>query len=100
MALSVCCPGGYAFGRLRFPGVKPLFYVYLFGLTIPFQAILIPIFYQLKNLDLLDSLLGIILTQFGIGVPFCTFLIANFFGGLPAELPDTARIDASTNLAA
>jgi ABC-type glycerol-3-phosphate transport system permease component len=31
MTLSVCCPAGYAFGRLRFPGVRPLFYVYLFG---------------------------------------------------------------------
>ncbi len=98
MTLSVCCPAGYAFGRLRFPGVKPLFYVYLFGLTIPFQAILIPIFYQLKNLDLLDSLLGIILIQVGIGVPFGTFLMRNFFRGLPGELADAARIDGCTEL--
>jgi ABC-type glycerol-3-phosphate transport system permease component len=98
LTLAVCCPAGYAFGRLRFPGSRLLFYAYLLGLTVPFQAVLIPIFYMLKSMGLIDSLLGIVLTQVGTGVPFGAFLMRNFFRGLPNELADAARIDGCNEL--
>lgn len=93
LTLVVCCPAGYAFGRMRFPGATALFYVYLLGLTVPFQAVLIPVFYLLKDLHLINNLLGIILVQVGTGVPFAVFLMRNFFRSLPGELADAARID-------
>jgi ABC-type glycerol-3-phosphate transport system permease component len=98
LSLIACCTAGYAFGRMRFPGATLLFYVYVFGLTVPFQAILIPIFYILKELGLLDNLLGIILTQVGTGVPFGTFLMRNFFRDLPGELADAAKIDGCSEI--
>jgi len=98
LTLFACCPAGYAFGRMRFHGAATLFYAYLFGLTIPFQAVLIPIFYQLKNLHLLNNLLGIVLVQVGTGVPFGVFLMRNFFRDLPGEIADAARIDGATEL--
>lgn len=93
LTLVVCCPAGYVFGRMRFPGVSLLFYVYIFGLTVPFQAVLIPIFYTMKSLGLIDTLAGIVLVQVGTGVPFGAFLMRNFFRALPSELADAARID-------
>lgn len=93
LTLAACCPAGYAFGRMRFPGNNLIFYLYLFGLTVPFQAVLIPIFYQLKSLHLLNNLLGIVLVQVGTGVPFGAFLMRNFFRSLPGEIADAARMD-------
>lgn len=98
LTLVACCPAGYAFGRMRFRGGTAIFYLYLFGLTVPFQAVLIPIFYQLKMLGLLNNLLGIILVQVGTGVPFGAFLMRNFFRSLPTEIADAARIDGATEL--
>lgn len=98
LTLIVCCPAGYVFGRMRFPGVSALFYVYLFGLTVPFQAVLIPIFYTMKDLGLIDNLAGIVLVQVGTGVPFGAFLMRNFFRALPGELADAARMDGCDEL--
>jgi len=95
LTLIACCPAGYAFGRMRFAGNNLIFYLYLFGLTVPFQAVLIPVFYQLKNLGLIDNLLGIVLVQVGTGVPFGAFLMRNFFRSLPTEIADAARIDGA-----
>lgn len=96
LTLIACCPAGYAFGRMRFAGNSALFYLYLFGLTVPFQAVLIPVFYQLKNLGLINNLLGIVLVQVGTGVPFGAFLMRNFFRSLPTEIADAARMDGCT----
>lgn len=93
LTLIVSCPAGYAFGRMRFPGANALFYLYLLGLTVPFQAVLIPVFYLLKDLHLINNLAGIVLVQVGTGVPFSVFLMRNFFRSLPGELADAARID-------
>ncbi len=93
LTLIACCPAGYAFGRMQFAGNNALFYLYLFGLTVPFQAVLIPVFYQLKNLGLINNLLGIVLVQVGTGVPFGAFLMRNFFRSLPGEIADAARMD-------
>jgi len=96
LTLIACCPAGYAFGRMRFAGNIALFYLYLLGLTVPFQAVLIPVFYQLKNLGLINNLLGIVLVQVGTGVPFGAFLMRNFFRSLPTEIADAARMDGCT----
>lgn len=99
LTLVACAPAGYAFGRMRFAGGSLLFYLYLFGLTIPFQALLIPVFYQMKNLGLINNLVGIVLVQVGTGVPFGAFLMRNFFRSLPEEIADAARIDGANELA-
>ncbi len=98
LTLVACAPAGYAFGRMRFAGGSLLFYLYLFGLTIPFQALLIPVFYQMKALGLINNLLGIVLVQVGTGIPFGAFLMRNFFRSLPEEIADAARIDGANEL--
>ena len=90
-SLAVSCLAGYAFGRIKFWGNIPVFYVFLFGLTIPFEAIVIPLYYTLMDLKLLDNLLGVIVPS--IGGPFGIFLMRAFFRQLPGELSDSAKID-------
>jgi raffinose/stachyose/melibiose transport system permease protein len=84
---------GFALARLRFPGSQIAFYVFLIGLAIPTNAILIPLYYTVRDLKLLDTLPGVILPQIGGAMPFGVFLMRAFFRSLPTELEDAARID-------
>jgi ABC-type glycerol-3-phosphate transport system permease component len=84
---------GYAFARLRIPGGGILFYVFLLGLMVPFQSIMIPLFYILRDLGLLGTYWAMILPMTALGLPLGIFLMRAFFTGLPGELADAAKID-------
>jgi len=91
----VCAPAGYALARMRFAGREWIFYGFVFGLTIPIQAIIIPLYQVLFNLGLINSLLGITLAQVSNGIPFGLFLMRSFFLGVPNELVEAAKIDGA-----
>jgi ABC-type glycerol-3-phosphate transport system permease component len=84
---------GYAFARLEFPAREPIFYIFLIALMIPGQALLIPMFVFLRDMDLLNSLPGLSFSFLGGAVPFATFLMRAFFKSLPSELGDAGKID-------
>ena len=82
---------GYAFARLRFKGKNFLFALVLVTLMIPFQVIMIPLFYEMFKLNLLNTFIGLILPRatnaFGI------FMMRQFFVSLPKGLEEAARLD-------
>jgi len=84
---------GYAFGKLKFYGRDTLFYIFLLGLALPFQAVMIYLYYLIKDLGMISTYQGVILPAIGYGLPFGIFLMRAFFRDLPAELMDAARID-------
>lgn len=93
LTLVVCAPAGYAFAKLKFRGNDLVFFLLVVGLTVPIQAIIVPLYQVLAGLGLLNSLLGITLAQVGNGIPFGVFLMRNFFRGVPDELVEAAKID-------
>ncbi|HEY9011849.1 MAG TPA: carbohydrate ABC transporter permease [Devosia sp.] len=97
LTLLVCAPAGYAFAKIRFPGKEWVFYLLILGLTIPIQAIVIPLYQVLFNLGLINSLAGITLAQVSNGIPFGIFLMRSFFAGVPDELVEAARIDGASH---
>lgn len=84
---------GYGFARHRFLGREFVFYAFLIGLMVPFQSIMIPLYFNIKNLGLLGTYWAMILPAIGLGLPFGIFLMQSFFRGLPQELADSARVD-------
>jgi len=84
---------GYAFGKLKFRWRDQIFKFMLFGLMIPIQAMIIPIFFNLQRMGLINTKLGIILPYFGLSMPFAIFMMRAFFKDLPNDLMDSARID-------
>lgn len=97
LTLIVCAPAGYAFAKIKFAGRGWLFYVLIFGLTIPIQAIVIPLYQVLFGLGLINSLWGITLAQVSNGIPFGIFLMRSFFAGVPDELVEAAKIDGASH---
>jgi ABC-type glycerol-3-phosphate transport system permease component len=88
--------GGYAFARLPFFGRTFLFYLVLLGLLVPFFAYMIPLYFQLRSMGLLDTLLGVNLVLASTGLSFGTFFMRAFFSDLPTELEEAARIDGAS----
>lgn len=96
---AACCAGtlatssmaAYAFARLKFPGRDALFLLYLATLMVPRQVTLIPNFILFRMAGLIDSPLALILT--GIFTAYGTFLLRQFFLGIPVELEEAAIID-------
>ena len=84
---------GYAFGKLKFIGRNFLFFLFLLGLMIPFQAIMVSLYYELRDLHILMTYWAAILPMAALGLPLGVFIMRAFFKGLPFELMDAALID-------
>lgn len=96
IVVLVACPAGYAFAQLTFRGNNILFYLILLGMALPVQAIIIPIFYQLRSMGLVDSLSGVTLVSAGLALPFSIFLMRNTFRDVPKELRESSTIDGAS----
>ncbi len=87
----LCSMAGYAFARLHFPGRNWLFALFLAILMVPSQLFLLPQYQIIQSLGWLNSLQALILP--GLFSAFGTFLLRQFFLGLPDEIEEAARLD-------
>ena len=88
---------GYAFGLMRFRGATALFYVFLLGLMVPIEAMIVPLYFDFRDLDLTDTYWALILPQIGLSVAFGTFWMRAFFLSTPRSLVEAARIDGASS---
>ena len=86
----------FAFARLRFPGRNALFLLYLATLMIPFQVTMIPNFILVRLLGWYDTYQALILPP--AFSAFSTFLLRQYFMGIPFDLDQAARIDGASSL--
>jgi ABC-type glycerol-3-phosphate transport system permease component len=87
---------GYTFARLPFPGRTVIFYFVILGLLVPFFTYMIPLYFQLRSMGLLDTLVGANLVLISTNLSFATFFMRAFFSDLPQELEQAARIDGAS----
>jgi raffinose/stachyose/melibiose transport system permease protein len=88
---------GYAFGMMRFRGSEVLFYVMLLGLMIPTEAMIVPLYYDFRDLGLVDTYWALILPQIGTSIAFGAFWMRAFFRTVPRSLVEAARIDGASS---
>src|SRR4030088_740794 len=85
---------GYAFAKRRFPGKNVMFWLVVSTLTVPAQVTLIPVFFILRTLGLLDTYPGVIVP--GLADVFGICLMKQFIPTLPTELERAARVDGAS----
>jgi ABC-type glycerol-3-phosphate transport system permease component len=90
----------YALARFYHPAARATFWLFLSGLMIPAQLAMVPLFFELRALGLLNSRLGLILVYTANGLPFAIFILAGFFRGLPRTLYEAAVIDGCNEFSA
>ncbi|WP_160686020.1 carbohydrate ABC transporter permease [Clostridium sp. C2-6-12] len=84
----------YACARLNFPGKNIFFGIVLFQMMIPGQLFIVPQFLIVQKLGLLNTVSALIVP--GVVSAFGTFLLRQFFMGLPKDLEEAARLDGCT----
>lgn len=94
-SLLICTMAGFGLGHLKLPGGAALYVLILLGLAIPFESTVIPIYYQMQSLNLLNTRLAIVLPLIGLYVPFGVFWMRGHFANMPQDLTDAARIDGA-----
>lgn len=90
----------YALARFYHPLGKIVFWLFLAGLMLPAQLAVVPLFFELRALGLLNSRAGLILVYTANGLPFAIFILAGFFRSLPRSLYEAAVIDGCSEWAA
>lgn len=81
----------YSLARFKIPGSNLIFYTFLLGLMVPFQSIMIPLFYILRDIQLLGTYWAMILPSIVVGLPFGIFSCVLSFSGSPMNSPTPPR---------
>jgi multiple sugar transport system permease protein len=96
LQITIASLAAFAFARLRFRGREALFLLYLSTLMIPFPVTLIPNFLIIKSLGWYDTLIALIVPSlFSV---FSTFLLRQYYRGIPIDLDEAARMDGASSL--
>jgi raffinose/stachyose/melibiose transport system permease protein len=88
---------GYAFGTMRFPGSRLLYYVFLIGIVTPYVVLVVPIYLEFQSLGLLGTHWGLILPEAGMYLGFGVFWMQAFFASIPRSLIEAARLDGASS---
>jgi ABC-type glycerol-3-phosphate transport system permease component len=90
--------GGYSLSKLPFKGSNIIFLVILSIMMVPYQSLLIPLYNLMNSMGLLDSLFGVSLIYTTYAMPFCIFMMKNYFSSLPNTLRESALIDGASEI--
>jgi multiple sugar transport system permease protein len=100
ISLTVGILGGYALARLRFPFRRVTLMSFLMTYMLPAITLIIPLYILMSRFGLLDTKLGLVIVYCSLVTPFALWTMSNFFGALPVELEEAARIDGCSRLGA
>ena len=86
---------GYLLSKWKFRGSDVIFTLILFGMFIPYQAILIPLIRTLDWVGIYGSWKGLVMVHVIYGIPITSLIFRNYFTNVPSELVEAARIDGA-----
>jgi ABC-type glycerol-3-phosphate transport system permease component len=91
--LVVSAMAGYAFSKLKFWGANKVFLAILATIMIPIQVVIIPLYVNMADMNLVNKPLSVILVYTAISIPFGAYLLRSFYDGIPGELLEASMID-------
>ena len=96
LGVFVAASSGYAISRMRFPGQKPLMWVFLITQMFPIAVLIVPIYNIFSSLGLVDSHAGLVLAYCSTAVPFCAWMLKGYFDTIPHEIDEAGKVDGLT----
>lgn len=97
IAILLAALAAYAITKLKIKGRFFWFMLIYSGTIFPFQMYLVPVYKMYTQFNLYDTQIGLILFYSAISIPFCIFVLRNFFDGLGNEQMEAARIDGASD---
>ncbi len=92
----ICSLAAFVFARMDFRGKYWAFNLFTLGLMFPINVAILPVYFVLRQLDLIDNLWGVIIVQTAFQLSGNIMILRGFFTAIPAELQDAAYIDGCT----
>ncbi len=91
---------GFVFARWTFPGAQVVFTLFLFGMFIPYQAVMIPLqamFLQMQDTaPFVDGIVKLIIAHCIYGIPICSLIFRNYYAtAVPREILEAAKVDGA-----
>ena len=93
LVVTVSAMAAYPLSRMQFRGREALFVFFTFGLLFPVAVAALPLYLLLRQLGLLESLLGVALPEAAFAIPITIIILRPFMRAIPAELEDAAAMD-------
>jgi multiple sugar transport system permease protein len=93
LGLAFSLTAAYAFSRFRFTGRRFLMLMFLLVNMFPLILLIIPLFIIMRQLDLLDTHLALILAHSTFSIPFATWMMISYFNAIPRSLDEAAMVD-------
>ena len=87
---------GYIFAKWKFRGSNLVFTLFLFGMFIPYQAVMIPLVRLATNMGVNKSIYVLVFAHVIYGIPICTLIFRNYYEGIPNELIEAGRVDKAS----
>ena len=86
---------GFVLSKWRFPGADVVFTLLLFGMFIPYQAVMIPLVQLMQDLGVPNGVPSLIVLHVVYGIPITTLIFRNYYASIPTDLVEAARVDGA-----
>jgi N-acetylglucosamine transport system permease protein len=96
LTLLLSSMAAYVLARYSFPGNRLIYYAFMIGLMFPIFLALVPLFFVVRDLNLLSTYHGLILVYTAYSLPFSVFFLTSFFRSLPTEVAEAAIVDGAS----
>ncbi|WP_405487794.1 carbohydrate ABC transporter permease [Streptomyces sp. NBC_00096] len=87
----------YVLARYPFRGNRAIYYFFVSGAMFPVFLALVPLFFMVKRLDMLNTYQGLVLVYVAYSMPFTVFFMHSFFRTLPTAVHEAAVIDGASH---
>lgn len=98
ITLLLAVPAGYAFFRLEFKGREIYYRIILLAYAFPSIVVLIPLFSLFAKAGLVDTRTSLVIVNVAFALPFAIWMLRSFFGSIPKEIEEAARLDGGPPL--
>lgn len=96
ISLILATMASFAIGILKIPGSGFLLGLFVFGLTLPFSGILVPLYYLERAIGIYNTRIAIVLPLIALYMPFAVYWMRAHFVNMPAEISEAARVDGAS----
>jgi len=98
LAIVLASLSSFSFSHYRFKGKELLFTTIIASYVVPAQVLLIPLFFVMVRLGIINTYLAVIFPYIGFSVPIATLILRSFFEQIPYEIKEAATIDGARDL--
>ncbi|MDR6866908.1 raffinose/stachyose/melibiose transport system permease protein [Microbacterium resistens] len=98
ISVTVSVLAGYALGTMRFRGATLFFYLFLLGIMVPTEAFIVPLFFDMRQLGLANTVWGVAFPQVASSIAFGTYWMRTYFRTASRSMIEAARLDGAGTL--